>query len=110
MRRLLPYIAGIMVYAMAPGASEIAENVFHLLAEGHAAHALADADHEPQGEEHGCSGTFHMCHCHSSTAFVSGGEAPEVRAAIELCQRVSRDVDDARAEGCRADMFRPPSA
>ena len=110
MRRALPYIAGVMVYAMAPGTSEIVENVFHLLAEGHAAHELADADHAPQGEEHGCSGTFHMCHCHSSTTFVSGAGAPEVEAAAEHRQRLSWDVDDARAEGCRADMFRPPAA
>lgn len=98
------------MYAMAPGAGEIVENVFHLLAEGHAAHALADAAHEPQGEEHGCSGTFHMCHCHSSTTFVSGAGAPEVEAAAEHRQPVSWDVNDAHPEGCRADMFRPPSA
>ncbi|MBT8451571.1 MAG: hypothetical protein KJO40_06365 [Deltaproteobacteria bacterium] len=99
-----------MVYAMAPGASEIVENVFHLLAEGHAAHALADADHEPQGEEHGCSGTFHMCHCHSSVTFLTGTAAPEIEAASEHRQNARCDVDDLRAEGCRADMFRPPSA
>ncbi|MBT8464900.1 MAG: hypothetical protein KJO57_09450 [Deltaproteobacteria bacterium] len=99
-----------MVYAMVPGASEIVENVSHLLVEGHAAHELADADHEPQGEEHGCSGTFHMCHCHTSVTFLTGTTAPEVASAPEHRQTVSWDVDDARADGCTADMFRPPSA
>jgi hypothetical protein len=82
MRRALAYIAGILICAMAPGAGEIVENVVHLLAEGRAAHELADADHAPQGSEHGCSGTFHRCHCHSSTAFVGDAEAPEIEAAI----------------------------
>ena len=33
----------------------------------HGAHAQdAGADHAPDGDEHGCSGTFHLCSCHHS--------------------------------------------
>ena len=110
MRRALPYVAGILVYAMAPGAGETVENVLHLLSEGHAAHELADAEHAPRGDEHGCSGTFHLCHCHSSTAFVGDAEAPEVEAAAVDSRVIAWEVDDVRAEGCPYDMFRPPSA
>lgn len=110
MRWFLPYIAGIMVYAMTPGMSEIVEDVFHLLAEGQAAHESADADHEPQGEEQGCSGTFHICQCHSSVTFLTGTAPPEIAAASEHRQNARWGVDDLRAEGCRADMFRPPAA
>ncbi|MGD8317701.1 MAG: hypothetical protein PVH21_18045 [Myxococcales bacterium] len=110
MRRALPYLAGILIYVITPGSSEIVENVLHLLSEGHAAHAVADAEHAPRGAEHGCSGTFHLCHCHSSTAFVGETEAPEIEAAAEHRQLISWEMDDARAEGCPVDMFRPPSA
>jgi hypothetical protein len=110
MRRFLPYMSLLMIYFVAPSASEVVENVLHLVAEGHTAHAVADADHAPRGDEHGCSGTFHVCQCHSSVTFLSGTTAPEVEAASEHRQNVYRDVDDARAEGCRADMFRPPAA
>lgn len=99
-----------MIFAMAPGATEVVENVLHLFAEGHAAHALADADHERQGDEHGCSGTFHMCHCHSVVSFLTGASSPEVEAASEHRHDVLCSVDDTRADGCSAEMFRPPAA
>lgn len=110
MRRALPYVAGILMYAMTLGSGEVVENALHLLSEGHAAHELADAEHAPRGAEHGCSGTFHLCHCHSSTAFVGDAETPEIEAAAEHRRLLSWELDDARAEGCPADMFRPPSA
>ena len=110
MRRFFPYISVLVVFFMAPGASEIVETVSQFLSDGPAAQASADVDRGPQDDEGGCSGTFHVCHCHSSVTFVTGGTAPEVAVASEHRQNVEWDVDDAPAEGCRADLFRPPTA
>lgn len=56
-----------LVLAMTPGLAEVVENVAHLAVSGHGAHAADQGpDHEPTGDEHGCSGTFHVCSCHSS--------------------------------------------
>jgi len=47
-----------------PGVVEVTENLWHLATRGHEAHAAeAGADHAPDGREHGCSGTFHLCTC-----------------------------------------------
>lgn len=47
-----------------PNLAEAAENVWHLLATGHDAHdQQAGSDHAPEGDEHGCSGTYHLCTC-----------------------------------------------
>jgi len=81
-----------------------------LVADGPAVQASADVDHGSQNDESGCSGTFHVCQCHSSITFLTGSTAPEVGVASEHRQHVEWDVDDARAEGYRADMFRPPAA
>ena len=63
--RLLPRILVIaLVYLVTPSLTEAAENVWHLLSTGHDAHAVeAGSDHAPQGDEHGCSGTYHLCSC-----------------------------------------------
>jgi len=61
-------VAGL-VLGLTPGLLEAAENVWHLAATGHSAHAPdRGADHSPAGDEHGCSGAFHLCSCHHSLA------------------------------------------
>lgn len=53
-----------LVGLVTPGLTEAAENLWHLATAGHEAHAAeAGADHAPDGREHGCSGTFHICTC-----------------------------------------------
>lgn len=65
LQRLL--VLGI-VGSMTPGLSEAGENLWHLLRTGHTAHAQAEgSDHAPEGDEHGCTGTFHLCSCHHSS-------------------------------------------
>ncbi|MEM9556954.1 MAG: hypothetical protein AAGC60_22035 [Acidobacteriota bacterium] len=57
----------ILLWALCPGLTEAVENLWHLAASGHAAHAIDQGDdHRPEGDEHGCSGTFHLCSCHHS--------------------------------------------
>lgn len=67
-----------LLWTLAPGLTEATENVWHLLYAGHTAHAADQGpDHEPAGDEHGCSSTFHLCSCHPtpvSTAALRGGD------------------------------------
>lgn len=51
-------------------AIEVVENGVHVLAEGHGAHALDDAEHDPGTDCHGCSPTFHPCSCHAPIGVV----------------------------------------
>jgi hypothetical protein len=110
MRRILPYVAVVLVYLMTPLAGEITENVVHLLAEGHAAHAIEDDAHAPDGPEHGCSGPFHMCSCHSSTAFTEPTTAIDIRAAFPGETGVGWWYEDAPSEAHLDGLFRPPIA
>lgn len=70
MTRLVPILVAVLVWQLVPGLNEVIENAFHLITEGHAAHAFGDDAHSPDDPEHACSGPFHACACHSSQAFV----------------------------------------
>jgi len=58
-----------LAWQLTPGATELAEQLWHVAATGHGAHAKADADHQPQGSEHRCTGVFHLCGCHATRPF-----------------------------------------
>lgn len=98
----------MVIYVMAPGAGELAENVIHFAAHGHSAHAVDDADHEPQGDEHGCSGPFHFCQCHSSVSFVLADGLADLTVP-DLQQHFWHDTT-AKADGHPSSLFRPPNA
>ena len=66
-------IALLLTVAMWPGLSELVELTVHAAEHGDVAHG-DDDEHEnaPLGEdEHGCSGTFHLCPCHQPTPAVA---------------------------------------
>ena len=109
MRRLLPYVAVMVIYLMTPGTGELAENIVHLVMTGHTAHSIDVPDHEPKGDEHGCSGTFHVCPCHTSISFLLGmkAEAAEARTTRSF---LHWPADDAKADGYPTSLFRPPIA
>jgi len=68
LRRIAAVLALFVVF---PGAGEAVENVVHLVAHGHTAHAGGTSDrHQTPGREHGCTGAFHVCHCCPSAAAV----------------------------------------
>lgn len=103
-------MAVALAVIISPLTGEVAENVIHLLREGHAAHADdadVDHDHAPTNDEHGCSGPFHVCACHQNGAFesVEGAQLgpPPLRVVdgggAELCEPPAADV--------RA-LYRPP--
>lgn len=57
----------LLLWTLLPGTWELAENVSHLIRDGHLAHAAATGhSHSEPGPEHGCSGTLHFCSCHVS--------------------------------------------
>jgi hypothetical protein len=61
------FLVAVLVWSLTPGLNELAENIWHLAVSGHSAHAIEQGeDHAPEGDEHGCSGTFHLCGCHHS--------------------------------------------
>lgn len=94
---LIRLLVLVLVWTLTPGLTEAAENAWHLVAEGHVAHAPdAGPEHAPSGDEHGCSGTFHLCSCHpsipanASTAAAERSEAPH-RAPPRFAVALPRD-------------------
>lgn len=74
-RTLLVFIA---VLGLLPGVSEMVEHVAELIEHGHPAHSVP-GEHDPLGDEHGCTPLQHQCPCHvgQSVAYYGYG----VRAA-----------------------------
>jgi hypothetical protein len=83
-RILKPVLVLALAWLLCPGLAEVAENAWHLATTGHHAHALeAGADHAPDGDEHGCSGTFHVCTCcHSAPAQAASPQAARPGAIL----------------------------
>lgn len=112
MRRFVPVIACLVAYVMTPMAAEVTESVLHLLTEGHTAHSVADDAHHPDEPEHGCSGLFHLCPCHS--AVVSAAVSPQ-QLAIDVTVATGDAgfgawTEDAPSDGHLESVFRPPIA
>jgi len=108
--RFLPALALVLAYAIAPGAGELTENAVHLVMTGHTAHAADQDGHEPRGDEHGCSGPFHVCPCHGTAAFVVDEAPIEVEATRPAPEGVTWIVADLESDGILTGIFRPPIA
>jgi hypothetical protein len=108
--RLFKVLTLFLVFILTPGATELLENAAHLAVEGHGAHALDDAEHAPEGDEHGCSSTFHVCACHSSTCFVMREFKLAVTPPSALPEPItSRGADQQLLAGYELGVFRPPA-
>ena len=96
-----------LVWSLTPGLTEAAENLWHLAAAGHGAHAVAEGDdHAPRGDEHGCSGSYHLCACHHSVT-------PTLAQAVSLQAPRSAggtvtSPDAPPPDPVRAGPFHPP--
>ena len=111
MKRLAPrLLVPLLVCALTPGFGEMVENLWHLALTGHSAHAVEQgADHEPSNDEHGCSGTFHLCSCHHTVP----SDLAAVRAGgpgAELPVRTFRRDVTSPAEPDLPGLDRPPRA
>jgi len=99
-----------LLLALAPGLGEVVENLFHLAIEGHAAHALGHGDsHAARGPEHGCSGTFHLCSCHSSSTGLRPARSPRAQAPDVIATLAPPRAGSTRA-GFHHVPERPPRA
>jgi len=63
-------LAFLLALSILPATGEVVELVVHWATHGDVAHVAGDAhDTTPMGsDEHGCSGLFHMCACHTAQA------------------------------------------
>ena len=109
MSRFFKVLALLLIFGLMPGGAEIIENVVHLATDGHTAHAVDDAAHAPQGVEHGCSGSMHLCECHSSPSFLVA------KVGISLLPPTVDELPQFRADegyiasGYVAGVYRPPA-
>jgi hypothetical protein len=98
-----------LVWLLTPGLAEATENLWHLATEGHSAHAPgAEDDHAPVGDEHGCSGTFHVCSCHASPAMslIGTTSVQQLSVAGDRRSRIHPSFAGPDLPG----LFRPPKA
>ena len=110
MSRIVQFVALLLVFCLTPGAAEIVENVAHLATDGHMAHAIDDGDHAPEGDEHGCSGTVHLCACHSSTCFTLADAGIAVPSPLLIDVSASGADEGRPTRGHALGVYRPPAA
>jgi hypothetical protein len=111
LRRLFAPIVVLLVYLLAPGAAEMTEYAVHWVEHGDGAHA-DDAGHEQRDgtDEHGCSGTFHMCLCHHGAGAVTSPAAVAVVAAAFRDRVIPFWRHRTPSSVAAGDIFRPPIA
>jgi hypothetical protein len=93
---------------MTPGALELTENAIHLVTHGDRAHAGADHGEDSDTDEHGCSGTYHACTCHSSPQFADNAVAIRAVAPAAVTRVHARRADAMLDSGFVRGIDRPP--
>lgn len=82
--RSVQFLAGLTAIAVMPGLGEIFESAAHVVETGVGAHDGVEHDHDGDehgdSEEHGCSGTFHLCGCCPRVSFAG---PPALAAPID---------------------------
>jgi hypothetical protein len=106
------FLALLLVFSIWPATGEMIEHVVHWAEYGDTAHGAGDP-HEgaPLGtDEHGCSGMFHLCSCHT------GGQVATPQLATLTVALASNHREPVPAPtdgtGCEdpAPAIRPPIA
>jgi hypothetical protein len=108
---LVAAIALVSAVSITPGARELLLDVAHWTASGHLAHADACEDGE-DGDEHGCTGTFHSCTCCHASAQVTVPRPMTLAAIVPAVREVAYARVEARRgpSGFTRPLIRPPSA
>ena|SRR3990167_8770357 len=92
-----------------PSAMEMVEAVVHWVEHGDSAHGDGHDASALGTDEHGCSGTFHLCGCHSANVM-----APSVVVAMDLHTRSDHEAGvepvSRAGLGATAPPIRPPIA
>lgn len=102
-------LALILLWTLVPGVGELTENLAHLVAQGHTAHAEPDGDtHAPDGPEHGCSETLHLCSCCVSLSCLPGQPVAQTtdQPYLRLARQYQLRLPLASSDG----IDRPPRA
>lgn len=99
----------LLVLSTLPSTMELVEAVVHWVEHGDAAHGDGHASVGMGADEHGCSGTFHVCRCH--TANVITPAVAVVPCAISHVDReASFELRSRVGLGAMAPPIRPPIA
>jgi hypothetical protein len=100
-----------MAYLMVPSSGELTELAVHVLEHGDSAHSESAGHERPDGDdEHGCSGTFHLCLCHHTSGFIAHVPIPALFEAPSIERPVTTWRHDAPHSVAHSDIFRPPIA
>jgi hypothetical protein len=108
-------LAGVLVLVLFPGVAEAADDLAHVVAEGHSLHATASAGNAKDAaqhtdREHGCTALFHVCGCHASASLVAS--APLVIDRESTIAETPTCVFETKARGAAdgvlGEAFRPP--
>lgn len=100
----------LIAFLMFPGSAQLAENVVHMVFEGHGAHALDDEEHTKICEEDACSGGFHSCPCHCSVVFLTSNARVEVPTRHDVISAFARGEVRTPDDSERSSLQRPPRA
>ena len=100
-----------MLILMFPGSLELIQDSVHWVLDGHTLHESKPEhnDHGPS-EEHSCSGTYHVCMCHSSTLFIARSTVhTSFLRSSHQCE-VIEFADEPCPSAYLDRLFRPPTA
>lgn len=64
-------LALLLMLSVVPSTMELVEAAVHWIEHGDSAHGDGHDSSALGTDEHGCSGTFHLCHCHSANVIAS---------------------------------------
>ncbi len=108
-RRILPFVAVMLVYAFTPGLCELAEVAIHYVEAGDL-HGSDEERHAEHGELPGEDGDCHTCFCHAPTAFVIALQTKPKGLAILAQKASSFTLTEGASDGATSELFRPPIA
>jgi hypothetical protein len=94
----------LLLYSMTPASAEIAQQLVHVVTEGHFANEHAA---HTEDKEHGCSGPYHLCVCHSTVVFVVSVTLTDNEPIIGT-ETVVLGLEQAEEDGHSRSVFRPP--
>jgi hypothetical protein len=104
MRAFRSSVIALLLYSMTTASGEIAEHIIHMITEGHSVHEHID---HTADKEHGCSGPYHMCVCHSTILFVVSAPAVETMP-VHGNPNIFALVEQVEGDSHQRSLFRPP--
>lgn len=100
-------IVVVLVLSMLP-TMEVVEAAVHLVEYGDLVHDQHDQGGQLGTDEHGCSGTFHLCGCHNANVMTAALSAAAI--SIPRADTCFFDLNSWTGRGAKAPPIRPPIA